>query len=170
MGQKHRAHSPSSGAPAVTQTRVSAMAQPGLPTAPAHSNVTLQRPGCAPPPSTQECVCEPNLCCGTQGGSFVLGAAPGDTVDLLVFYRGLHCPICAKHLLELERLAPEFASRGVQWLPSAPHAAKHPSALKSQRCFQIRAFSSCGPTARCTAVPCRPCLCPPPVSRPVGCH
>lgn len=50
----------------------------------------------------------------TTGGRFVLGANPGDHFDLLVFYRGLHCPICAKYLLELERLAPEFASRGVQ--------------------------------------------------------
>lgn len=50
----------------------------------------------------------------TSGGRFVLGAAPSASFDLLVFYRGLHCPICAKYLLELERLAPEFASRGVQ--------------------------------------------------------
>lgn len=50
----------------------------------------------------------------TSGGRFVLGAAPGDPFDLLVFYRGLHCPICTKYLLELERLAPEFQSRGVQ--------------------------------------------------------
>lgn len=50
----------------------------------------------------------------TTGGRFVLGAQPGDKFDLLVFYRGLHCPICAKYLLELERLAPEFAARGVQ--------------------------------------------------------
>lgn len=48
------------------------------------------------------------------GGRFVLGAAPAERFDLLVFYRGLHCPICAKYLLELERLAPEFATRGVQ--------------------------------------------------------
>lgn len=48
------------------------------------------------------------------GGRFVLGAAPAEQFDLLVFYRGLHCPICTKYLLELERLAPEFASRGVQ--------------------------------------------------------
>jgi peroxiredoxin len=34
----------------------------------------------------------------------------------VVFYRGLHCPICAKYLIELERLAPEFAARGVQVL------------------------------------------------------
>lgn len=50
----------------------------------------------------------------TTGGRFVLGATPGERFDLLVFYRGLHCPVCAKYLLELERLAPEFANRGVQ--------------------------------------------------------
>lgn len=50
----------------------------------------------------------------TTGDRFVLGAHPGEKFDLLVFYRGLHCPICAKYLMELERLAPEFASRGVQ--------------------------------------------------------
>lgn len=48
------------------------------------------------------------------GDRFVLGAQPGATFDMLVFYRGLHCPLCAKYLLELERLAPEFAGRGVQ--------------------------------------------------------
>jgi peroxiredoxin len=50
----------------------------------------------------------------TNGERFVLGANPGEKFDLIVFYRGLHCPLCAKYLLELERLAPEFASRGVQ--------------------------------------------------------
>jgi peroxiredoxin len=49
----------------------------------------------------------------TNGERFVLGAQPGEKFDLLVFYRGLHCPICAKYLTELERLAPDFASRGV---------------------------------------------------------
>lgn len=52
----------------------------------------------------------------TTGGRFVLSATPGERFDLVVFYRGLHCPICAKYLLELERLAPEFAARGVQGL------------------------------------------------------
>jgi peroxiredoxin len=44
----------------------------------------------------------------------VLGNSPGEHIDLLVFYRGLHCPICAKYLLELELLASEFISRGIQ--------------------------------------------------------
>ncbi|MDP2680833.1 MAG: peroxiredoxin-like family protein [Rhodoferax sp.] len=52
----------------------------------------------------------------TTGGRFVLGATPGEHFDLVVFYRGLHCPICAKYLIELERLVPEFAARGVQVL------------------------------------------------------
>ena len=50
----------------------------------------------------------------TNGERFVLGATPGTKFDLLVFYRGLHCPICAKYLMELERLMPEFNNRGVQ--------------------------------------------------------
>ena len=48
------------------------------------------------------------------GGRHVLGATPAATFDLVVFYRGLHCPICAKYLMELERLMPEFQKRDVQ--------------------------------------------------------
>jgi peroxiredoxin len=32
---------------------------------------------------------------------------------MLVFYRGLHCPICSKYLAELEKLASDFAETGV---------------------------------------------------------
>ena len=32
---------------------------------------------------------------------------------LLVFYRGLHCPVCRSYLSELNRLQPEFTARGV---------------------------------------------------------
>lgn len=49
----------------------------------------------------------------TDGAEFILGAKPAEKFDLVVFYRGLHCPICAKYLIELERLAPEFQKRGV---------------------------------------------------------
>lgn len=48
-----------------------------------------------------------------DGSRYVLGAAPAERFDLVVFYRGLHCPLCAKYLIELERLVPEFARRGV---------------------------------------------------------
>lgn len=52
----------------------------------------------------------------TDGGRFVLGSPCAETFDLIVFYRGLHCPICAKYLLELERLAPEFQKRAVNMI------------------------------------------------------
>ncbi len=39
---------------------------------------------------------------------------PPERFTLVVFYRGLHCPICIKYLLELGRLLPEFAKRGVE--------------------------------------------------------
>jgi peroxiredoxin len=50
----------------------------------------------------------------TKGGRYVGGQQSGERFDLLVFYRGLHCPICAKYLLELERLGEEFQKRGVR--------------------------------------------------------
>jgi len=50
----------------------------------------------------------------TPTGRFKLGAEPGAKFDLLVFYRGWHCPLCAKYLLELEQLEPQFRQRGIQ--------------------------------------------------------
>lgn len=47
-------------------------------------------------------------------GTFDLAADKGDFGTLVVFYRGLHCPICATYLKELERLTPEFEKRGVK--------------------------------------------------------
>ena len=46
-------------------------------------------------------------------GRFDLAAEAPERFTLLVFYRGLHCPICAKYLIELVRLLPEYAARGV---------------------------------------------------------
>lgn len=36
--------------------------------------------------------------------------------SLVVFYRGYHCPLCRLYLSELNRLADDFASRGVEVL------------------------------------------------------
>lgn len=51
-----------------------------------------------------------------DGPDFDLSAQAPERFTLLVFYRGLHCPICAGYLRELERLLPEYAQRGVQVL------------------------------------------------------
>ncbi|MGH8803516.1 MAG: peroxiredoxin-like family protein [Polaromonas sp.] len=46
-------------------------------------------------------------------GRFDLASEKPDRMTLVCFYRGLHCPICANYLQELERLTPAFAERGV---------------------------------------------------------
>jgi peroxiredoxin len=46
-------------------------------------------------------------------GHFDLSTQSTARFTMLVFYRGLHCPICTKYLSELERLLPEFEQRGV---------------------------------------------------------
>ncbi|WP_376989356.1 peroxiredoxin-like family protein [Bosea sp. R86505] len=47
-------------------------------------------------------------------GSFDLATRSPERFTLICFYRGLHCPICANYLKELERLTPEFVARGVE--------------------------------------------------------
>lgn len=47
-------------------------------------------------------------------GDFKLADDAAANFTLVVAYRGLHCPICAKYLLELGRLQPEFDKRGVK--------------------------------------------------------
>jgi hypothetical protein len=46
-------------------------------------------------------------------GRFDLGSESSERGTVICFYRGLHCPICAGYLKELEKRTPEFAERGV---------------------------------------------------------
>jgi len=57
----------------------------------------------------------PNLDLPTLTDSgFSLTNDNAERFTLVVYYRGLHCPICANYLKELERLVPDFESRGVK--------------------------------------------------------
>lgn len=47
------------------------------------------------------------------GGSFDLSKERPAQFTLVVFYRGLHCPICKGQLKDLEAKLPEFEGRGV---------------------------------------------------------
>ncbi|MGX1097356.1 peroxiredoxin-like family protein [Amorphus sp. MBR-141] len=47
------------------------------------------------------------------GGTFDLRAESPENFTLVVFYRGLHCPICRTQLKDLEAKLDEFAARGV---------------------------------------------------------
>jgi len=46
--------------------------------------------------------------------AFSLCGDGAERFTLVVFYRGLHCPICTNYLKELERLVLDFESRGVK--------------------------------------------------------
>lgn len=48
-----------------------------------------------------------------SSGHFDLADEHPERMTLVCFYRGLHCPICANYLKELERLTPAFEQRGV---------------------------------------------------------
>ncbi|WP_306145985.1 peroxiredoxin-like family protein [Roseibium sp. MMSF_3412] len=57
----------------------------------------------------------PALTVETLGsGTFDLAGDAAEFATLVVFYRGLHCPICATYLKELGRLTPDFAEKGVK--------------------------------------------------------
>lgn len=46
-------------------------------------------------------------------GTFDLSQEASEFATMVVAYRGLHCPICATYLTELDRQIPEFEKRGV---------------------------------------------------------
>ncbi|MFK7881581.1 peroxiredoxin-like family protein [Roseobacter sp.] len=48
------------------------------------------------------------------GGQFDLSNENAETGTVVCFYRGLHCPICATYLAELEKRTADFAERGVK--------------------------------------------------------
>ncbi len=49
-----------------------------------------------------------------NGGQFDLATDGADLGTVVCFYRGLHCPLCATYLKELEKLTPKFAEKGVK--------------------------------------------------------
>jgi len=48
------------------------------------------------------------------GGRWSLGEQSPENFTMVVFYRGLHCPICSKYLGDLNRKAGDFAAKGVE--------------------------------------------------------
>ena len=56
----------------------------------------------------------PSLNVPTVGGkTWQLGEQTPENFTMVVFYRGFHCPICAKYLADLEKKLGEFEGRGV---------------------------------------------------------
>src|SRR5215831_12775934 len=48
-----------------------------------------------------------------DGSTFELSKQHPDTFTMIVFYRGLHCPVCRRYLTELDGMMDEFGKRGV---------------------------------------------------------
>ena len=48
-----------------------------------------------------------------SGQRWTLAPGSSERFNLIVFYRGYHCPICKTYLKELDGLVDEFAKRGV---------------------------------------------------------
>ena len=63
------------------------------------------------------------------GGTFDLASPGTERGTILTFYRGLHCPICATYLKDLERLTPEFQSRGFGTLAISCDTAEKAEAM-----------------------------------------
>ena len=47
------------------------------------------------------------------GGTWSLADQSPENFTMVVFYRGLHCPICGKYLKDLDTKLADFAKRGV---------------------------------------------------------
>lgn len=99
-----------------------------------------------------------------QHGNYVLTDEKPAQFSLVVFYRGLHCPICHKYLLELSRLESEFEKRGVavialssdtreraqamaDKLPGSTLRMGYDLSLEAARAWGLYISSSRGPTS-----------------------
>ena len=58
----------------------------------------------------------PSLEVNTLQGPWSLSEQTPKNFTMVVFYRGLHCPLCAKYLKELDKLTRDFQEAGVSIL------------------------------------------------------
>jgi peroxiredoxin len=65
------------------------------------------------------------------GGRVSLAAEKPQRFTMVVFYRGLHCPICRRYLSELETLLPEFKKRGISVFAASSDALDRAEQAKS---------------------------------------
>ena len=65
-------------------------------------------------------------------GDYDLATDAPSHFSLVVFYRGLHCPICAKYLLELGRLQSDFEQRGVKVIAISSDGAERAREMASK--------------------------------------
>ena len=64
------------------------------------------------------------------GDRFDIWKEKSEHFSFIVFYRGLHCPICRTQLGELETKLPDFAKRGVSVVALSSDAAERAERAK----------------------------------------
>jgi peroxiredoxin len=75
----------------------------------------------------------PALSVETVGGpQWTLADRRPARFTMIVFYRGLHCPVCHAYLAELERLLPEYAARGVEMIAISGDDAERAARTRSE--------------------------------------
>ncbi|TMM52746.1 redoxin domain-containing protein [Sulfitobacter sabulilitoris] len=76
-------------------------------------------------------------------GPFDLSKPQGRNGTLVVFYRGLHCPLCIKQMGEIEQMLPEFEKREVDVvLVSADPAEKAVKTVEKAGVSKVRVAHS----------------------------
>ena len=70
----------------------------------------------------------PDLQVQTAAGAWTLADQAAERFTMVVFYRGLHCPVCRGYIGELNRLVGDFEQRGV-----VPIAVSSDSAERAAR-------------------------------------
>lgn len=65
-------------------------------------------------------------------GAFDLAGDDSERGTVICFYRGLHCPLCANYLTELEKLAADFAKRGVKTIAISSDGEERTRAMQEK--------------------------------------
>jgi peroxiredoxin len=74
----------------------------------------------------------PALDLDTLGGArFRLSDERPARFTMIVFYRGLHCPVCRRYLTELDGLVHEFSTRGVRVVVASSDTHERAEAAKT---------------------------------------
>jgi len=66
------------------------------------------------------------------GGRFDIATEKPERFTLVVFYRGLHCPICRTQMADLEVKLPDFAKRGVSVVAVSSDSAERAERAKRE--------------------------------------
>jgi len=66
------------------------------------------------------------------GGTWTLADQKPENFNMVVFYRGLHCPICGKYLADLNSKIEEFGKRGVEIVVISSDSEERAAEAKAQ--------------------------------------